>query len=127
MFILNPNAGLPIYRQLADQIRRMVASGQLKAGDELPSVREVAMAHAVNPMTISRAYSLLETEGILRRQRGKPMQVAGQPASANSEQQRLEHLRPQLEQLIVAARQLEISDRLLLANLKKLLAEYQEG
>src|SRR5690606_30130021 len=123
MFTLNPQSGIPIYRQLAEQIRRMVAGGQLQAGDELPSVRELAVAHAVNPMTISKAYSLLEVEGVLVRQRGKPMQVAEQSASTNSEQQRLEHLRPQLEQLVLAARQLEISAQLLLFSLEQRLAE----
>lgn len=121
MFTLNPQSGIPIYRQLAEQVRRMVAGGQLQSGDELPSVRELALAHAVNPMTISKAYSLLEVEGVLVRQRGKPMQVAAQKKSANSEQQRLAHLQPQLEQLILAARQLEISDEFLLSSLEKLL------
>lgn len=122
MFTLNPQSGIPIYRQLAEQVRRMVAGGQLQAGDELPSVRELALAHAVNPMTISKAYSLLEVEGVLVRQRGKPMQVAAQKKSANSERQRLEHLRPQLEQLVLAARQLEIPDKLLLVSLQDLLS-----
>lgn len=123
MFTLNPQSGIPIYRQLAEQIRRMVAGCQLKEGDELPSVRELALEHAVNPMTISKAYSLLEVEGILVRQRGKPMQVAAQQKSAHNEQQRLAHLQPQLEQLVLAARQLEIPDKLLLASLRDLLAE----
>ncbi|MBE8717856.1 GntR family transcriptional regulator [Cellvibrio polysaccharolyticus] len=127
MFTLNAQSGIPIYRQLAEQIRRMVAGGQLQAGDELPSVRELAVAHAVNPMTISKAYSLLEVEGILARQRGKPMQVAAQEKSANSEQQRLEHLRPQLEQLVLAARQLEISDALLVTSLQELLTNNKPG
>jgi GntR family transcriptional regulator len=122
MFTLNPQSGIPIYRQLAEQIRRMVAGGQLQAGDELPSVRELALEHAVNPMTISKAYSLLEVEGVLVRQRGKPMQVAMQKKSAHNEQQRLEHLRPQLEQLVLAARQLEIPDKLLLVSLQDLLS-----
>ncbi|WP_039915274.1 GntR family transcriptional regulator [Cellvibrio mixtus] len=121
MFTLNPNSGIPIYRQLAEQIRRMVAGGQLQAGDELPSVRELALEHAVNPMTISKAYSLLEVEGLLIRQRGKPMQIAQQKKSQLSEQARLLHLQPHLEQLVVAARQLEITDEQLLENLRKLL------
>ncbi len=66
----------PIYRQLSDQVRRFVAGGQLAAGDELPSVREVAQALAVNPMTVSKAYSLLEAEGVLARRRGLGMVVA---------------------------------------------------
>jgi GntR family transcriptional regulator len=122
MFTLNPQSGIPIYRQLAEQIRRMVAGGQLQAGDELPSVRELALEHAVNPMTISKAYSLLEVEGVLVRQRGKPMQVTMQKKSVHNEQQRLEHLRPQLEQLVLAARQLEIPDKLLLVSLQDLLS-----
>ncbi len=123
MFILNPQSGIPIYRQLAEQIRRMIAGGQLQAGTELPSVRELALEHAVNPMTISKAYSLLEVEGVLVRQRGKPMQVAAQNKSANNEQQRLAHLRPQVEQLIFAARQLEIPDKVLMSYLRDVLAE----
>jgi len=122
MFTLNPQSGIPIYRQLAEQIRRMVAGGQLKEGDELPSVRELALEHAVNPMTISKAYSLLEAEGLLMRQRGKPMQIAPQEKQKNSEQERLQHLQPQLEQLVLAARQLEISDELLLTSLRELLS-----
>lgn len=122
MFTLNPQSGIPIYRQLAEQVRRMVAGGQLKEGDELPSVRELALEHAVNPMTISKAYSLLEVEGLLIRHRGKPMQIARQNKQNNSEQERLQHLHSQLEQLVIAARQLEISDKVLLASLRDMLA-----
>ncbi|WP_331346228.1 GntR family transcriptional regulator [Cellvibrio sp. UBA7661] len=123
MFTLNPQSGIPIYRQLVEQIRRMVAGGQLKAGDELPSVRDLAVEHAVNPMTISKAYSQLELEGILVRQRGKPMQVAAQQHSANSEYARLQHLQPHIEQLVLVAKQLEISDKVLLASLREQLTK----
>lgn len=122
MFTLNPQSGIPIYRQLAEQVRRMVAGGQLQAGDELPSVRELALEHAVNPMTISKAYSLLEVEGLLVRQRGKPMQIAPQSQQQYSQQARLQHLQPQLEQLVLAARQLEITDKQLLDSLRQLLS-----
>jgi GntR family transcriptional regulator len=127
MFSLNPQSGIPIYRQLAEQIRRMVVGGQLAAGAELPSVRELALAHAVNPMTISKAYSLLENEGILVRQRGKPMQVAARDKTRLSEAERAAQLVPQLEQLVLAARQLEISDKQLLSHLRKLLADSAEN
>lgn len=123
MFTLNPQSGIPIYRQLIEQVRRLIAGGQLQAGDELPSVRELALEHAVNPMTISKAYSLLELEGLLIRQRGKPMQIAPQKKSQLSTQARLQHLHPHLQQLIVVARQLEISDTQLLDQLKNLLDE----
>ena len=108
MFTLNPASGIPIYRQLVEQVRRLVAGGQLPPGAELPSVRELALAHAVNPMTISKAYSLLEAEGLLQRNRGRPMTVtAGRKAQA-SLTQRTKQLTPQAEQLVLAARQLEL-------------------
>jgi GntR family transcriptional regulator len=108
MFTLNPNSGIPIYRQLIEQVQRMVSSNQLRPGDALPSVRELAMAHAVNPMTISKAYSLLEAEGLLERQRGKAMTVAAHFAQKESKTARLERLQPAVDQLVMAARQLEL-------------------
>jgi GntR family transcriptional regulator len=123
MFILNPQSGTPIYRQLVDQVRRLIAGGQLKPNDELPSVRELALEHAVNVMTISKAYSLLEAEGLLVRQRGKPMQVATTKLTSETEITRLERLRPQFEHLVLSARQLEISNKRLIAALRDYLQE----
>lgn len=114
MFILNPNAGEPIYRQLVEQIRRLIAGGQLLPGTEMPSVRELASNNAINPMTISKAYSLLEAEGLLERQRGKPMTVAKLSGQQEDEQSRLIRILPQITQLVQAARQLQISDDQLL-------------
>jgi GntR family transcriptional regulator len=110
VFILNPQSGTPIYKQILEQVRRMVASGQLQPGAELPSVRELAITHAVNPMTISRAYSLLESQGLLERHRGKPMTVAAQPRTRAPLNQRLAQLEPHLEHIVLAARQLELSE-----------------
>ena len=125
MFILNVPSDIPIYRQLVDQVRRMIAGGQLKAGDDLPSVRELALEHAVNPMTVSKAYSMLEAEGLLLRQRGKPMQVAADSSGSNTRESRLAHLRPQLESLTTAAKQLEISNDALIKELRKFLSEQE--
>jgi GntR family transcriptional regulator len=108
MFTLNPASGIPIYRQLMEQVRRMVSSNQLRPGDALPSVRELALLHAVNPMTISKAYSMLEAEGLLERQRGKAMTIAVQHHSKESKTARLQHLQPAIDQLVMAARQLEL-------------------
>jgi GntR family transcriptional regulator len=110
VFILNPQSGVPIYRQLLDQVRRMVASGHLPPGVELPSVRELAVKHAVNPMTISKAYSMLEAEGLLERNRGKPMTIAKQSRSQSPLAKRMQQLDPHLDQLILAARQLQVSE-----------------
>ena len=109
MFILHPQSGTPIYRQLLEQVRRLVASGRLAPGDELPSVRELAVEHAVNPMTISKAYAMLQAEGLLERNRGKPMTVAAQPKSQAALRERLRRLDREAEQLVLAAKQLELT------------------
>jgi GntR family transcriptional regulator len=110
VFILKPHSGVPIYRQLSEQIRRMAASGQLPPGTELPSIRELALQHAINPMTVSKVYSLLETEGVLERHRGKPMTVAKPLRAQTPLAKRLQQLEPHLDQLVLAARQLELSE-----------------
>ncbi len=119
MFILNPQSGVPLYRQLLDQVRRMVASGQLAPGAPLPSVRELALQHAVNPMTISKAYALLEAEGLLERNRGKPMTVATRPSARPSATRRREQLQPLLDQLVLAAQQLQLTEGELIRELRR--------
>jgi GntR family transcriptional regulator len=108
IFTLQPSSGVPIYLQLIQQVRRMVASGQLTPGTELPSVREVATEYTVNPTTISKAYSLLENEGLLLRNRGKPMTVAAGRRSNSSLSGRLKQVESQVDALVLAARQLEL-------------------
>lgn len=108
MFSINPQSGLPIYKQLMEQIRRMISSGQLKPGDSLPSVRDLALTHAVNAMTISKAYNMLEAEGLLARQRGKAMAVSDKIQSSENKQERFKRLQPALNQLSIAAEQLEL-------------------
>ena len=109
LFILNPHAGIPIYRQLIDQVRRLVASGALMPGDALPSIRDLAREHAVNPMTISKAYSMLEVEGLLEHQRGRPMTVSAR--ARQSRDGRLAQIDAQVEQLALAARQLQLTKK----------------
>jgi GntR family transcriptional regulator len=110
VFILNPQSGIPIYRQILDQVRRMVASGQLPPGTALPSVRDLAIHHTINPMTISRAYTMLEAEGLLERNRGKPMTVASQARNHSQLPKRLQQIGALVEQTVVAAKQLQLSE-----------------
>jgi GntR family transcriptional regulator len=123
MFILNPHSSVPIYQQLVDQVRRLVAGGQLQPGAELPSVRDMAREHTVHPMTISKAYSLLESEGIVERQRGKPMRVAALKKNQASVAARLKQIEPQLDALALSARQLELSADEIIDQLKKKLRD----
>ena len=105
LYSLNAVSGTPIYRQLVDQTNQLVASGRLAPGEHLPSVRAVAADLGVNPMTVSKAYSLLERIGVVTRRRGLGMVVAKtviDPADA---------LRPQVDQLVEVARRLRLSQK----------------
>ena len=67
---INHHSGVPIYRQVIEQIRQQIMAGQLSEGEQLMSVRDLAAQLRVNPMTISKAYALLEVKGLVERRRG---------------------------------------------------------
>ena len=127
IFTLETTSGVPIYRQLIDQVRRLVASGHLLPGAELPSVREVAAEYTVNPTTISKAYGLLELEGLVQRNRGKPMTIAPLRRNQQALAQRLRQIEAQVDSLVLAARQLDLRATDLTALIKqKMQEEYDE-
>jgi GntR family transcriptional regulator len=121
LFTIQPGSAEPIYRQIVEQLRRLIAGGQLLDGELLPSVREVAGFHAINPMTVSRAYNLAENEGLLVRLRGKGMAVAAQADMAHTQLRRLAMLDPQLVALARHANELELPAGAVLRRLTKLL------
>jgi len=122
-FQINPSSGEPIYKQLIEQINRLILSGFLKAGDGLPSVRQAASSLEVNPMTISKAYSLLESNGLLERRRGRGMVVAENHTKPQNMGRRLEKITPVLAEAAAQARQLNIPKKELLQKLAELLEE----
>jgi GntR family transcriptional regulator len=69
-FILDPKAGVPFYRQIIDQIKFGIASGSLKAGEQLPTVRALAVELKINLNTVTKAYKELEIQNILETQQG---------------------------------------------------------
>src|SRR5277367_6963741 len=69
-FRLDLHSGVPVYRQIIDQVRGGVASGSLSAGDQLPTVRQLAVDLAINPNTVLRAYRELELGGTLETHQG---------------------------------------------------------
>ena len=110
LFSIATGSADPIYRQLVEQVRRLVVSGQLAPGDGMPSVREIAQALALNPMTVSKAYGLLEMEGVLSRRRGLGMVVADSAGSGKPDE-RAALLRPTLERAAREARELELDPK----------------
>ena len=69
-FRLDPRSGVPVYRQIIDQVLGGIAAGTLTAGDQLPTVRQVAVDLSINPNTVVRAYRELEIRGVLETQQG---------------------------------------------------------
>ena len=75
-FRLDSHSGVPVYRQLIDQVQAAIATGILSVGDQLPTVRRVAVDLAINPNTVVRAYREMELRGILDTQQGTGTFVA---------------------------------------------------
>ena len=69
-FRLDLRSGVPVYRQLIDQVMAGKASGSLQPGDQLPTVRQVAVDLSINPNTVARAYREMEIRGVLETQQG---------------------------------------------------------
>lgn len=123
-FTVHPSSGLPIYRQIMDQVSALIAGGRLAPGDLLPSVRQLAAELQVNMMTISKAYTRLEAEGVIERVRGKGMRVRP-PSSTGSLAERKRELRPLVEQAVIRARQLQLDDRQIVEIVESILKEHQ--
>jgi GntR family transcriptional regulator len=83
-FALDLHSGVPVYRQIIDQVRSGVASGSLTAGDQLPTVRQLAVDLAINPNTVLRGYRELELGGLLETHQGTGTFVANKKVEKNS-------------------------------------------
>src|SRR5437762_11736213 len=90
---LNPKSGVPIYRQIQDQIRYGIASGLLVVGEQLPTVRALAVDLKVNPNTVIKAYTELERQGVLTTEQGSGTFVAPAPDVALTPEDRQAKLR----------------------------------
>ena len=90
-FYIDPASGVPFYRQIIDQIKYAIARGELRPGDQLPTVRQLAVDLAINPNTVGKAYSQLEILGILQTQQGSGTFISPQKVEV-SELERQEKL-----------------------------------
>ncbi len=120
LIVVDPHSGVPAYKQLMDQVKFHVASGILKPGDELPSTRALSSQLGLNPMTISKAYSFLEKEGVVERRPGRPLVVRALE-SERAKQARIDQLRDSLAPIVTMIRQLGISDEKALGVIAEML------
>ena len=119
--ILLQNAGVPIYQQIAEQLKEDILSGKLQEGEYLPSIRRLAKELKISVITTMKAYELLAEEGLVTAMEGKGFYVNAQ----DSEMLREQHLRrveDALSEAIAAARIAGLSDRELLETLQALLS-----
>ena len=107
-------SGMPVHLQITTGIKRMCLAGKLMPGEIMPSVRYLAASLRVNPMTVSKAYTALVSEGYLDRVAGKQMRVSAGNLRVEFSA-RLEQLRPELERLLTSAKQLNIDNRSLVS------------
>jgi GntR family transcriptional regulator len=104
---IESSSGVPITRQIADQIRAQCAGGEVRPGERLPSVRELARELAVNQNTILRVYEKLTTEGLLERRHGAGTYVSHDLPGGQLRAQR-QMLREDLRRLVRRARMLDV-------------------
>ena len=99
--------GVPIYRQIVNQVKYLVASGRLAPGDELPPIRVLAEQLLINPNTVARSYRELETAGILISRRGAGTYVSDQ-GSPLARKERVRIISERIDGLLAEAQQMDI-------------------
>lgn len=86
-------SGVPIYAQIMEQIKHLVATGRLKPGDQLPTIRQLAVDLRVNPNTVVRAYHELDRQGVISTQQGRGTFIARRPDERRLVEMRKDRLR----------------------------------
>ncbi len=127
---INQGDGTPLYLQLERQLKHLIATARLSAGDELPSVRALAQQLVINPNTVVRAYRELEAAGLIYTKRGSGTYVADRPVPYSDEERR-RILSERLDAVVVESRNLgytadEVVD-LLRERDRALLGERNQG
>jgi GntR family transcriptional regulator len=110
MFVhLNPNSGMPIYRQLFQQLRQRIVSGQLAPDEQLPSVRDFSAELGINLLTVAKVYQLLESEGLAETRRGLgTFVIGGHKTRSLTEKRKL--ITDAVEQVVAEAQHLDFEE-----------------
>ena len=90
---IDPDSAVPIYLQIVQTIKHQVATGRLKPGAQLPTVRELATDLRINPNTVARAYDLLDSDSVITTQQGRGTYVRERPDNAHLTRVRQEQLK----------------------------------
>ena len=125
-FELDFHSGTPIYEQIVDRVRGWVSSGQLKPGDQLPTVRQLALELRVNFNTVARAYRLLDEVGLISTQRGRGTYILEEPTPDMLSHLRSKNLEELARDYLSEAGRLGFSPPDALAQLVRILSTNQD-
>lgn len=123
--IINSRSGVPIYRQLVQQIENGIVGGILDPGEQLPTVRDVALQLTVNPNTVARAYRELEHRGLIESTQGRGTFVSAGVASGRGEEREL-IFKQKLEAVLQEARQLNLDQGRVAELFKEALKQWRQ-
>ena len=123
---INVKDGVPIYRQIANQIRYMVASGILQPGEEIAAVRALALKLNVTPNTVVKAYDELEAAGVIFKRRGAGTYISDTQTPL-AHRERLRIIEARIDALLAEAHQLDFTADELASLIKKRQAVLQDG
>ena len=123
---VNFRSGVPIYVQIMDQIKHMIATNELEPGDQLPTVRQLAADLRVNFNTIARAYRLLDEDGIISTQHGRGTYILELPSEENGEKLRRQDLMRLTRHYLTEAHRLGYSPKEVQATFERKLAIWVE-
>jgi len=114
LLYVDKHSSMPLYRQIMEQVKDHILSGEIGIGEQLPSVRELAQKLRVNPLTISKCYGYLEAEKVLERRRGVGVFVSASTTTITS-RKRAERLNKLVEDTVLTAIQLGFKKKEVLA------------
>jgi GntR family transcriptional regulator len=123
---IDPSDGRPLFAQIVESVKRSVGTGSLKAGDRLPSVRELAKELVINPNTIAHAYQVLEAEGVTVSRRGSGTFIAERRPRVRDEERR-RRIGAALDELLTEATHLGASESELRESFEDALERYRGG
>jgi GntR family transcriptional regulator len=106
---IDSSDGVPIYLQIVNQVKYLVASGRLEPGEEMPPIRVLAAQLVVNPNTVARAYLELERAGIVTKRQGAGTYVSEPSSSSLTHRSKLKLLKPRADSLVVEANHLGVT------------------
>lgn len=125
-FKIDPHNGVPVYEQVVRQVTFAVASGALKPGELIPSVRSLAKRLAINPNTVARAYRQLQDNNVVESIRGTGLQISA-TARKRCQAERIRIIKKRIATIVSEARQSQLSDEEIQSIVKEELSRKKKG